>query len=343
MYDKRIPPVVDTKILSISPTNPDLRIIQYAVEVIRRGGLVAFPTETVYGLGADVLNLSAVRTVFAAKGRPPDNPLIVHVAPKIKLDEIVDEMPEKGQLLIDSFWPGPVTLVVKKTILISDLVSANLDTVAVRMPKSNVALALINGLGEAMVGPSANLSGRPSPPTAQHVYDDLRGKVDVILDAGPTEIGLESTVIDVTVEPPAILRKGGLNQESIERVIGAVQLGTGDLQRRSPGTQHRHYAPRAKVILVPYEHDSGFAEQLRIHRQQGKLVGCIVNSPQLAKLEAGESFRVLPSSIPIFARYLFRTFRELDALGVDVILVEGVPEDGIGAAVMDRLRRAAQG
>ncbi len=335
--------MTETKILAISAANPDPRIIAYAVDVLRKGGLVVFPTETVYGLGADVLNLEAVRAVFAAKGRPSDNPLIVHVAPKIHLDEIVDEMPEKGQLLIDSFWPGPVTLVVKKTILISDLVSANLDTVAVRMPKSNVALALINGLGEAMVGPSANLSGRPSPTTAQHVYDDLRGKVDVILDAGPAEIGLESTVIDVTVEPPAILRRGGLHQESIEQVIGEVQVGTGDMQRRSPGTRHRHYAPRAKVILVPYEQVTLFAEQLGAHRRQGNEVGCIVNSPQLAKLETGESFRVLPSSIPIFARYLFRTFRELDALGVDVILVEGVPEDGIGAAVMDRLRRAAQG
>lgn len=332
----------ETKIIPVSATNPDPHIIHHAVEVLRGGGLVAFPTETVYGLGADVLNLPAVRSVFDAKGRPSDNPLIVHVAPMIHLDEIVDEMPEMGQLLIDSFWPGPLTLVVKKTILISDLVSGNLDTVAVRMPANNVALALINGLGEGMVGPSANISGRPSPTTAQHVYDDLRGRVDLILDAGPAEIGVESTVIDVTVDPPAILRRGGLSQENVERIIGPVQVGGGDLARRSPGTRHRHYAPRARVILVPFENDREFADRLSLHRQNGNHVGCIVNSPQLAKLEAGELFRVLPSSIPIFARHFFRMFRELDALGVDVILVEGVPEDGIGAAVMDRLRRAAQ-
>jgi len=309
---------------------------------LRRGGLVAFPTETVYGLGADVLNLNAVKKVFEAKGRPADNPLIVHVAPLIKLDEIIDEMPAKGQLLIESFWPGPLTLVVKKTILISDLVSGDLDTVAVRMPKNDVALALINTLGEAIVGPSANLSGRPSPTTAHHVYDDLRGKVDLILDAGPTEIGLESTVVDVTIDPPLILRRGGVTQESLERVIGTVEIGTREQLRRSPGTRYRHYAPRARVVLLPIGRAEEFARELQAHRQRREKVACIVHSPPLTALESGELFRVLPSSLTMFARYLFRTLRELDALGVDVILVEGVSEEGIGAAVMDRLRKAAQ-
>jgi L-threonylcarbamoyladenylate synthase len=289
-----------------------------------------------------VLNLGAVRRVFEAKGRPADNPLIVHVAPLIKLDEIIDEMPTKGQLLIEAFWPGPLTLVVKKTILISDLVSGELDTVAVRMPKNDVALGLINALGEAIVGPSANLSGRPSPTTADDVYDDLRGKVELILDAGPTEIGLESTVVDVTLDPPLILRRGGVSQEALERVIGTVEVGTGEQLRRSPGTRYRHYAPRARVVLLPIKQKSEFARELQAHRQRGEKVACIVHSTPLSALESGELYRVLPSSLPMFARYLFRTLRELDALGVDVILVEGVAEEGIGAAIMDRLRKAAQ-
>lgn len=335
--------MIDTTILHISPTDPDPEAIRQSAEVLRRGGLVAFPTETVYGLGADVLNLDAVRKVFEAKGRPPDNPLIVHIATSKQLDDIVDEIPEQGKLLANAFWPGPLTLVMKRTILISDLVTANLDTVAVRMPNHPVPLAMIQALGEGIVGPSANLSGRPSPTTGQHVYDDLRGRVDLILDAGPTAIGLESTVVDVTVEPPTILRLGGLTKERIEELIGTVEVGAGGgLEKRSPGTRHRHYAPRAKVFLAKSGDADAFAALLQVQRQLGKKVGCIVNSPLLAKLESGDYYRVLPSSLDILARHLFRTLRELDGLGLDVIIVEGVEEQGLGATIMDRLRRAAE-
>jgi L-threonylcarbamoyladenylate synthase len=335
--------VTDTKVLHVSPENPESDIIGRAADVLRAGGLVAFPTETVYGLGADVLNLDAVRKVFEAKGRPSDNPLIVHIATAAQLEDIIDEMPEKGRALADAFWPGPLTLVMKRTILVSDLVTGGLDTVAVRMPDHAVPLALIQALGEGIVGPSANLSGRPSPTTAQHVFDDLRGRVDLILDAGATTIGLESTVVDVTVEPPSILRLGGLTREQIEERIGKVELGIGgELARRSPGTRHRHYAPRASVLLVRSGDVETFARLLQTQRQLGKKVGCIVNSSLLARLEAGEYFRVLPSSMEILARYLFRTLLELDGLGLDVIIVEGVEEDGLGAAIMDRLRRAAE-
>jgi L-threonylcarbamoyladenylate synthase len=336
--------VNETKLLSVSPTSPDPDSIKQAADLLREGGLVAFPTETVYGLGADVLNLAAVKRVFDVKGRPPDNPLIVHVAGTKQLDDIVDEIPDKGKVLGETFWPGPLTLVMKRTILVSDLVTAGLDTVAVRMPGHPVALALIRALGEGMVGPSANLSGRPSPTTAQHVYDDLRGQIDMILDAGPTRIGLESTVVDVTVDPPVILRLGGLTQDRIEEAIGPVERdATGEHALRSPGTRHRHYAPRATVLLVPQGDPAALSVLLQEQRQAGKKVGCIVHSPQLAKLESGEFYRVLPSSIEIFARYLFRTLRELDAVHVEVIIIEGVVEDGLGATVMDRLRRAAQG
>jgi L-threonylcarbamoyladenylate synthase len=336
--------VIETKILTASPVSLDTGVINQAADVLRQGGLVAFPTETVYGLGADVLNLDAIRKVFTVKGRPPDNPLIVHVAGTKMLDDVVDEIPDKGKLLGEAFWPGPLTLVMKRTILISDLVTAGLDTVAVRMPDHPVALALIRAFGEGIVGPSANLSGKPSPTTAQHVYDDLRGQIELILDAGQTAIGMESTVVDVTVDPPAILRLGGLTRERIEEVVGPVETDTTSEQsRRSPGTRHRHYAPKAKVLLVRYEDHAAFADILLEQRQGGKMVGSIVHSSQLAKFESGEFSRVLPSSIDIFARYLFRTLRELDAMRVDVIVIEGVREEGLGATVMDRLRRAAQG
>jgi L-threonylcarbamoyladenylate synthase len=336
--------VAETKIQAVSASNPEQDVVEQAAAVLRRGGLVAFPTETVYGLGADVLNLDAIRNVFHVKGRPPDNPLIVHVSGTRQLDDVVDEIPDKGKMLGEAFWPGPLTLVMKRTILVSDLVTGGLDTVAVRMPDHPVALALIRALGEGIVGPSANLSGRPSPTTAQHVYDDLRGQVDLILDAGPTTIGLESTVVDVTVDPPMILRLGGLTRERIEEIIGRVETDTGgNRTARSPGTRYRHYAPRATVLLVQYEDREAFASLLQEQRQAGKAVGCIVHSPLLAKLESGEFYRVLPSSIEIFARHLFRTLRELDALRAEVIIVEGVPEQGLGATVMDRLRRASHG
>lgn len=336
--------MAETKILTVSPTDPDPEQIEQAAAVLRSGGLVAFPTETVYGLGADVLNLSAVKNVFEVKGRPSDNPLIVHVAGTKQLDDIVDEIPDKGKVLGEAFWPGPLTLVMKRTILVSDLVTSGLDTVAVRMPDHPVALALIRAFGEGIVGPSANLSGRPSPTAASHVYDDLRGRVDLILDAGPTAIGLESTVVDVTVDPPAILRLGGLTRERIEETIGNVDTDTsGEHGVRSPGTRHRHYAPRAQVVLSRRGDPAEFGGILREQRQLGKKVGCIVHSQLLCHLETGDFYRVLPSSMEIFGRYLFRTLRELDALRVDVIVIEGVEESGLGATIMDRLRRAAQG
>jgi L-threonylcarbamoyladenylate synthase len=336
--------VTETRILPVSPEALDAEIITQAADVLRRGGLVAFPTETVYGLGADALNLEAVKRVFDVKGRPPDNPLIVHVAGTKQLDDVVDEIPDKAKMLGEAFWPGPLTLVMKRTILVSDLVTAGLDTVAVRMPDHPVALALIRALGEGIVGPSANLSGKPSPTTAQHVYDDLRGRIEVILDSGQTTIGMESTVVDVTVDPPVILRLGGLTRERIEEVIGPVETdSTGDRSRRSPGTLHRHYAPKAQVLLVRHGDPAAFAALLQDQRQAGRKVGSIVHSALLAKLESGEFYRVLPSSIDIFARHLFGTLRELDAMQVEVIVVEGVEEDGLGATVMDRLRRASQG
>lgn len=328
----------------VSLENPDLQVLKEAAAILRNGGTVAFPTETVYGLGADALNAEAVQRVFEAKGRPADNPLIVHIAARHQLIELADEVPEKGERLAKEFWPGPLTLVMRKTYLVPDTVTAGLNTVAIRMPDHPVALALIEEFDGGIVGPSANLSGRPSPTSSSHVMEDLKGRIDMVLNGGPAEIGIESTVVDVTLDPPLILRPGGLYKESLEDIVGPVRLASEEeFLKRSPGTRHRHYAPRAKVVLVNQGDVDGLTRSLKEFRQQGKSVGCIVYSPELAKIESGTFFRVLPTPIDFFARYLFRTFRELDHEGADIILVEEVTEGGLGTAVMDRLRKASKG
>lgn len=335
--------MIETKVLTVSPHAPEPTLIEEAASIIKAGGLVAFPTETVYGLGADALRAEAVEKVFEAKGRPADNPLIVHIAHEDHLFDLVDEMPAKGSKLAKAFWPGPLTLVVKRTFLVPDNVAAHLDTVAVRMPNHPVALALIRAVGSGIVGPSANLSSRPSPTTAQHVLNDLRGKVNLILDAGPTTIGVESTVVDVTVDPPLILRRGGLPAEAIEKVLGRIHVSNEiEMLQRSPGTRHRHYAPVARVVLVDEGDQHAYAEAMQTFRQEGKKVGAIVHSPKLSDLERSEFIRAVPTSHEFIARHLFAFLREMDERGVDVIIVESVQEDGLGAAIMDRLRRAAE-
>lgn len=335
--------VLNTRLSPVSPEAPDAEIISEAAAILRNGGLVAFPTETVYGLGADALNEEAVRKVFAAKGRPQENPLIVHVADREQLIDIADEIPEKGLQLSKEFWPGALTLVVKKTFLVPGIVTGGLDTVAVRMPDHPVALALIRAFNGGIVGPSANLSGRPSPTTALHVMEDLKGRIDMVLNAGPVEIGIESTVVDVTTDQPVILRPGGIHKESLEDIVGPVTQATRKNElRRSPGTLHRHYAPRARVILVPESDTTALAGLLREHRQAGRSVACIVHSPELARVESGNLFRVIPAPVELYARHLFRSFREFDQQGVDVLLVEEVREEGLGVAVMDRLRKASE-
>ena len=332
----------ETQLLSTNPESPDPDVVKRAAEELHRGGVVAFPTETVYGLGADALNVGAVQKVFSVKGRPADNPLIVHVADTRHLLELAEEIPRKGRQLADRFWPGPLTLILPKTSIVPDIVTAGLPTVAVRVPDHPVTLAIIQAFGGGIVGPSANLSGKPSPTQADHVMADLAGMIDVVVDAGPTRIGLESTVVDVTVDPPAILRRGGLSQERLEEVIGPLGRHLPDeLARRSPGTRHRHYAPLARVVLVRRGDTLHLRELLTKFREEGKRVGCIVYSQPMVSARTEAVWRVLLPDDVAVARELFRSFRELDSLSVDVILVEEVEERGLGAAVMDRLRRAA--
>lgn len=331
-----------TIVAKISSAEPELEIITSAAEVLRSGGLVAFPTETVYGLGADAYNPGAVAKVFKAKGRPTDNPLIVHIASIEQLYELGKSISSTAERLAREFWPGPLTLVVRRHNIVPDIVTANLETVAVRMPNHAVPLALVKNLQKPIVGPSANLSGRPSPTLAQHVYDDLNGIIEMILDAGPTIIGVESTVVDTTTTPPTILRLGGLTIEQLSEVLGNIHTAKSiEALRRSPGTRHRHYAPQAKVILIPEGNTDEAIHLTNLYTMQGKKVGAIFHSIQRTEFSQNKFFCYLPSDIQTISRQIFNALRTLDSQGVDVILVETVSEKGLGAAVMDRLRRAA--
>ena len=332
-----------TKIIQFTAGHPNPEGMKTAVSVLRAGGLVAFPTETVYGLGADALNIDAVQKVFEAKGRPSDNPLIVHVASLEIAWHFMSEISNKGINLAKRFWPGPLTLIVKRKLIVPDIVTAGLGTVAIRIPNHPVTLELLKYFEGGIVGPSANISGRPSPTSAEHVYHDLHDRIDLILDAGPTTIGMESTVIDVTSDPPAILRIGGLNREDIEKEIGNTLRTTAqEILRRSPGTRHRHYAPQAHVILVPQNDRETFIKQLSTLKKDGKNIGAITYSEGLNTIDVTKFHLILSSSVQRYAQNIFHALRELDSLAVDYILIESVEEKGIGAAVMDRLMKAAQ-
>jgi L-threonylcarbamoyladenylate synthase len=327
-----------TLLMAVDPARPDPDVVRRAAEVIVGGGLVAFPTETVYGLGADALNPDAVRRVFAVKGRPPDNPLIVHIAAPEGLEGVAVRVPPRARALASAFWPGPLTLVLPRAPRVPLATTGGLDTVAVRMPAHPVALALIRAAGRPIAAPSANRSGRPSPTTAAHVLEDLEGQVDVVLDGGPCPVGVESTVLDLTEEPPVILRPGGVPREALEAVLGRVRL-LGEVPhagRRSPGTRYRHYAPRAALLLADPEGVEGLVARLL---REGWRVGLLTRRPYPET--PGLLVRRVPQDPSGYARHLFALLRELDALGCQVIVAETVEEKGIGAAVMDRLRRAA--
>ncbi len=330
-----------TFVMKVSPKAPQKRLILTAAEVLRRGGLVAFPTETVYGLGADALNADAVKQIFVAKGRPLDNPIIVHIASVADLKALTSHVPERASLLIDRFWPGPLTLILQKSPDVPDDVTGGLDTVAVRMPQNKIALALIKALGHPIAAPSANLSGRPSGTTAGHVLQDFAGKIDMILDGGPVAVGVESTVLDLSRKPPAILRPGAITQEDLEPLLGRVVMGRGtEGQKRSPGTRYRHYSPRARVTLVEPGDENAIAKLVKQYAAEEKKVA-VVARHFTSSGKARPIVRIMPQELEEYARQIFAVLRELDELAVDEIIVEKTEEKGIGVAIMDRLKRAA--
>jgi L-threonylcarbamoyladenylate synthase len=342
-----------TLVLKVDPQKPEIEKVRLAAEFIKKGGLVAFPTETVYGLGADALNPQAVLALFEAKKRPLDNPPIVHVENINDVYRLAMQVPPKAEKLMKEFWPGPLTLVFKHSDIVPDVTVAGLDTIAIRMPQHNVALALIRESNLPIAAPSANLAGKPSPTSAKHVFDDLNGRIDAILDGGPTRIGVESTVLDLSVNPPMVLRPGGTPFEALKKVLGDVQLHPFAVAEKelplgkvqSPGMKHKHYAPNAKVILVEGA-ISAVAGKIKELTDSYKLKTCKVGV--LATDETVTAYRadVVKSlgsryNLAVIAQNLFRLLREFDAEGVDVIIAENVPAEGLGLAVMNRLRKAS--
>jgi L-threonylcarbamoyladenylate synthase len=314
--------------------------IASAVDALRAGELAAFPTETVYGLGADAANAQAVRRLFAVKGRPADHPVIVHVARTAQLDEVGRDVPDSARRLADAFWPGPLTIVVRRNPdrVVADA-TGGLDTVGVRVPDHPVALELLEAFGGGVAAPSANRFGRVSPTTAAHVRADLGDDVQWILDGGPSRVGVESTIVDVTGSEPAILRVGGVSRAEVERVLGReVALRTSG-EAAAPGTLASHYAPIADVETVAVRAASTRARELLA---TGRRVGLLaLSEPPVAVIE-GLVVLDPPRDVEEYARVLYARMREADELGLDVILVVNPPAaDGLSAAVRDRVERAA--
>lgn len=303
---------------------------QEAAEFIKRGGIVAFPTETVYGLGADIFNEKAVARIFDAKRRPADNPLIAHIGDIGQLTELSDEVSDCARRFIDAFFPGPLTIVVGKSSSVSGIATAGLDTIGIRMPRFAIARQFLTACSTPVVAPSANLSGRPSPTTWEAVAEDLDGRIDCILQGPESEIGLESTVVDCTADIPLVLRTGSISVEQLRAVVPSTRISDKDENAapKSPGLRHRHYSPRARVVLIDINErftDGSNAAYIGLSR------------PRMRFAWEKHCFNVEE-----YARSLFEFFRECDRLGIDTIYCESVAEQGIGAAVMDRLRRAAR-
>ena len=337
----------------MDPDSPDADAIRRAGEIIRAGGLVAFPTETVYGLGGDALNPAASEKIYAAKGRPSDNPLIVHIADMEHLVPIVRELPDKAVMLAESWWPGPLTMIFNKTDMIPDETSGGLPTVAVRMPNHPAALALIRAAGGYIAAPSANTSGRPSPTTAQHVAEDLSGKIDMILDSGPVRIGLESTIVDFTEEVPVLLRPGYINIEMLRKILGEVLVDPGILdgaaemgvRPKAPGMRYRHYAPKAALTIVEGPRES---VTVKINELAAKAIG---EGKKVGVIAADDTAPCYHASIvkdigdrntdKEIAQHLFSVLREFDAENVDIIYSESFDTPRMGQAIMNRLLKAA--
>lgn len=342
---------METQIRKLDYKNIDPEIMKEAGDIIRAGGLVAFPTETVYGLGGDALNPESSKKIYAAKGRPSDNPLIVHIEDRTDLYKIAAKVPEKAEKMMDAFWPGPLTLIFPKTDLVPIETTGGLETVAVRMPSDKIAAAFIEAAGGFIAAPSANVSGRPSTTTAAHVAEDLFGRIEMILDGGQAVIGLESTIVDMTAEPPVILRPGAITKAMMEGVIGTVEVdkamiapGSG-IKPKAPGMKYRHYAPRADLTIVEGASDKvveTMNQMTREAEESGKKVGIIATDETAACYPHGIVMSLgARSNEEEIAMHLFEVLRKFDDTDVDCIYSESFEDAAIGAAIMNRLLKAA--
>ncbi|MFX4262671.1 L-threonylcarbamoyladenylate synthase [Pelotomaculum propionicicum] len=345
---------INTRYIKVDQAHPEADAIAEAGLILRGGGLVAFPTETVYGLGADATNGLAVARIFEAKGRPPDNPIIVHVAFRSQLNALAASISAAAEILMDAFWPGPLTIILPAGTGVPEAVTAGLTTVAVRMPDHPVALALIKAAGVPVAAPSANLSGKPSPTRAEHVVQDLDGRIDAILDGGPAGVGVESTVLDLTSQVPIILRPGGITPEELRACLGRVEVDRDAISGycdgespRSPGMKYTHYAPRAPLLLVTGSQPavaSKILEMARVEAGGGRRAGILTYSDSSDYSTVGEVVvagrRDKPETV---AAGLYSALRRFNEMGVDIIFAEGLEEKGVGLAVMNRLKKAAGG
>lgn len=342
---------METKVAILEEQNIDKAIIKEAAEVIKQGGLVAFPTETVYGLGVNGLDENAVKKIFIAKGRPQDNPLILHVA-DLNIKPYVKEIPKVAKSIMEKYWPGPITLLFKKSDIVPNITSANLDTVGIRMPSNNIARELILASGTTIAAPSANISGRPSPTNVDSCIEDLSGKVEYIIGGSISEVGLESTIVDCTVKPICILRPGAITIEMLREIDENVYIDPavlkkpeGDFKPKAPGMKYRHYAPKAPVKIIKGDIKKTIAKIDEIvlnYIEQEKTVGIIATdetkgnykNPIVVSLGSRHNLEEI-------AQNLFKVLRSFDSLDVDIILCEAFEEEGVGAAIMNRLKKSA--
>lgn len=337
---------MDTEIFALDAENIDKALINKAGNIIKNGGLAAFPTETVYGLGASALDGGAVKKIYAAKGRPSDNPLIIHVCSKEQIFEYTRDVSDTAKKLIDAFMPGPFTVILKKESVIPDEVTAKMDTVAVRFPENKIACALINAAGVPIAAPSANLSGKPSPTEAKHVIHDMRGRIECIIDGGSCDVGVESTIVDASGEIPVLLRPGGVTYDMLKSVVPETVIDAhvlksvaADEQPKCPGMKYRHYAPDADVTVVEGEKDA-VQKKIRelLYENRNTVTGVLTMYESAYDdaviISAGKTNRE-------YAKNLFAALRKFDDLGVKVVFAEFCDRDGYGLAVKNRLYKSA--
>lgn len=342
---------METKVAIINNINNDIEYLKEAASIIYDGGLVAFPTETVYGLGANALNEDAVLKIFQAKGRPQDNPLIVHVASK-EISDLVEYVPEVAKELMDKFWPGPLTIILNKKDIIPNRTSANLSSVGIRMPNSEIALKLIELSGCPIAAPSANISGRPSPTDVERCIEDLNGKIDYILGGMQSDVGVESTIVDCTVMPPVVLRPGGITLEMLKEVCNEITIDKAikgkpdeNLKPKAPGMKYRHYAPKAKLKIIKGNREKTIEkinEIVQNYIENQKEVAILSTDELCSYFNKGKVISLgSEKNLYDVARNLFESLRECDDLNVDIILCQAFDEKGVGLAIMNRLNKAA--
>lgn len=336
-----------TKIFSLDKDNIDQNILNIAANIISEGNLVAFPTETVYGLGADGLNEAACQKIFAAKGRPSDNPLILHISNQDMLYNLVDSINDDAKKLIKTCWPGPLTLIMKKKSVVPDAVTAGLDTVAIRMPSDKIALNFITKANTPIAAPSANTSGKPSPTRAKDVFHDLNGKIPMILDGGSCKIGIESTVVDCSEKNPVILRPGYYTYEYLKEIIPSITLDDALVNDgkipKSPGQKYKHYSPNAKMeVYIGDNASKKIFDQAMKYKNQKYKVGILTFDDAIADFD---DFKTISfgnrDNLSYMSHVLFTALREMDSVGVDIILAEGVNDIDLGKSIMNRMKKSA--